>query len=172
MKSISLAVFAALCAATLSANPCGPRHRSYAYSIGHGHVSIAGGTTLDDFQAVKSRLGDECLWVRLEGKSYVIHDTEMLDRVRELFAPVRAMSPEAQNVEKEEEDLDRQIDALEDDEGPHSADTERLRVKLDDVHRRERALDRKEDELSCQAETKMWPLVEDMTQQATPKNHF
>lgn len=64
-----------------------------------------------------------------------------------------------------EENLDEQMDALsDDDDKANDAQIEPLRKQLDEVHKRERALDKKHDQLECEAEAKLWPLVDEAIQ--------
>src|SRR5437016_11733061 len=140
MRRIALAT-ALLWATASVAAPCGSRQHVYVYAFGDGRITISAGDTLEDYRAIRHRLGDDFLWFRRDGKSYVTLDSELLARVNALFAPVRALAPEQRAVEREESELDDQIDALEDLERPLTADEERrldnLRPRRDEVHRRE-----------------------------------
>ena len=165
MRTTALAATAFLWATITVAAPCGHRGDKYVYMYGDGNTVMSGGANVEDLLVLHHHLSGEFLWVRRGGKSYVIRDSELLDRVQALFVPVRALAPEERAVEREESELDHQIDELEDLERPLTSDEERrldkLRPRRGEVHRREHELDKREDELNCQAEAKMWPIVEE-----------
>ncbi len=159
------AILLLLTATVASASPCreaSGRRWSYAYRSGGQNVTIAGGASIEDFRRLRSSLGSDGFWVRIEGVNYVVHDEDFVGRVQAFFAPVRALEPDVQAVEREQEELDQEIDAIEDDEDRDAAGSARLKelhTKMKDVTRREKKLDEETDRLSCDAEAKTWTLV-------------
>jgi len=157
-RSLSLAVLLVLAAATAEARD------SYVLHFGAGNSTTISGS-LEDFTAVKGTLSGDYLWVRRDGRRYVITDRAMLAEAWDYFAPERALRPQQQAIERETRKLERESDALEDTDDRKLTASERSR--LDELHalerdlaRREQALDEREEELDRIAERKLWSLVD------------
>jgi DNA repair exonuclease SbcCD ATPase subunit len=136
---------------------------------------------LTSFQSLQTRFGDDFLWVRRHGKSYVIRDASLLQRTHAFFAAVSALAPareaikrEEKKIDREEERLDEIADRASDSEdrraksAPSVGELREVRVKLEEVRarqrsisERERELDQREDALEQEAERKLWRLVDD-----------
>ncbi|MBV8545582.1 MAG: hypothetical protein JO093_23750 [Acidobacteria bacterium] len=137
---------------------------SYVLHFGSGNSTTISGS-LEDFTAVKGTLSGDYLWVRHDGRRYVITDRAKLAEAWDYFAPERALRPQQKEIERETRKLERESDALEDIDDRKL--TARERDRLDELHaqerdlgRREQALDQREEELDRVAERKLWQLVE------------
>jgi len=138
---------------------------------------------LSGFQSLKARYGDDFLWVRRHGRSYVVRDAALLQRAHSCFAAVSALAPAHEAINREERKLDREeerLDAITDrasdsedrrmsaKSAPSEGELREVRMKLEEVrarqrvvNERERELDRREDILEQEAERNMWRLVDD-----------
>jgi hypothetical protein len=117
---------------------------------------------------MRERYGRDFLWVRRNGREYVIRDRALLATIDALFSPQRELEPQQRTVDREESELDHEIDALEDrdeDDKPLTAAEETrlrdLRARERDVSARQRDLDRREEELERKAERQLWRMVDD-----------
>ncbi|HEX3578800.1 MAG TPA: hypothetical protein VHY33_09580 [Thermoanaerobaculia bacterium] len=137
---------------------------SYVLHFGAGNSTTISGS-LEDFTAVKGTLSGDYLWVRRDGRRYVITDRARLAEAWDYFAPQRELRLQQREIERETRKLERESDALEDsDDRPL---TDRQRARLDELHsqehdlsRREQALDQREEELDRIAERKLWQMVD------------
>lgn len=157
-RSLSFAVLLVLASAAAEARD------SYVLHFGAGNSTTISGS-LEDFNAVKDTLGGDYLWVRRDGRRYVITDRAKLAEAWDYFAPERELRPQQREIERETRKLERESDALEDMDDRKL--TARERDRLDELHaqerelsRRERALDQREEELDRIAERKLWSLVD------------
>jgi len=156
-RSLSFAVLLVLAAASAEARD------SYVLHFSAGNSTTISGS-LEDFNAVKGTLSGDYLWIRHDGRSYVITDRAKLAEAWDYFAPERELRPQQRGIERETRKLERESDALEDADRELTA---RERDRLDDLHaqerdlsRREQALDQREEELDRIAERKLWQLVD------------
>ena len=156
--SLSFAVLLVLAAASAEARD------SYVLHFGAGNSTTISGS-LEDFTAVKGTLTGDYLWVRRDGRRYVITDRAKLAEAWDYFAPERELRPQQREIERETRKLERESDALEDMDDRKL--TARERDRLDELHaqerdlsRREQALDQREEELDRSAERKLWQLVD------------
>jgi hypothetical protein len=157
-RSLSLAVLLVLAAAAAEARD------SYVLHFGAGNSTTISGS-LEDFTAVKGTLSGDYLWVRRDGRRYVITDRAKLAEAWDYFAPERALRPQQREIERETRKLERESDVLEDTDDRKLTASERSR--LDELHarerdlaRREQALEEREEELDRIAERKLWSLVD------------
>ena len=74
----------------------------------------------DAFARMREKRAGDFLWFRRAGKTYLIEDAATLRQAHELFAPLRALEPEQEDLRRrqeelseKEEELDRQQDRLE-----------------------------------------------------------
>jgi hypothetical protein len=156
--------------------------------VPHGSNMMSSNVNLDRALAVRHRLGSHFLWVRDHGVEYVIRDEATLDRVEHLFDSAHALSPDVERlhermrpVEKREERLDSEIDAISDDDERTPRDEERRRdlerqlrdveSKLRDLEREEEALDAKQDRLEEDAERKMMPIIDEAIRTGVAKRY-
>jgi hypothetical protein len=158
-RSLSLALLLLLAAAAAEARD------SYVLHFGAGNSTTISGS-LEDFNAVKRTLAGDYLWIRHDGRRYVITDRALLAEAWDYFAPQRELRPQQRQIEHDTRKLERESDALEDAQDDREL-TARERARLDDLHaqerdlgRREQALDQKEEELDRIAERKLWQLVD------------
>jgi len=125
--------------------------------------------------AVSQSLRPPVLWVRRDGRRYEIRDRAILDRVAEALRPVRKISEEHQAFEqrarplyRQESDLDRQIDAIEDGKRPDEgrlakleAERRELRPQLRDVEAEESDLDARQERAEAVFERALGALVDE-----------
>src|SRR4051794_15304571 len=157
-RSLSLAVLFVLITAAAEARD------SYVLHFGAGNSTTISGS-LEDFTAVKGTLTGDYLWVRHDGRRYVITDRAKLAEAWDYFAPERALRPQRRAIERETRKLERESDARED--AAAREPPARGRARLDELHaqerelgRREQALDEREEELDRIAERKLWQMVD------------
>jgi hypothetical protein len=129
-------------------------------------ILISSQTSVRTIKAVRSRYGSASfLWVRIDGREYVIRDRAFLDRADVLFAPLHALEPEQAKVGQEEKALDREEERLEklagDDETRVRDLLRELERKQRDVEAREKVLDDREEELERVAEDDLWRMVDE-----------
>jgi hypothetical protein len=161
-RSLSFAVLFVLIAAAAAAAEA---RDSYVLHFGKGNSTTISGS-LEDFTDVKGTLSGDYLWVRRDGRRYVITDRAKLAEAWDYFAPERELRPQQRDIERETRKLERESDALEDAHDDREL-TARARVRLDELHarerelgRREQALDEREEELDRVAERKLWQMVD------------
>src|SRR5262245_10002095 len=140
---------------------------SYIIALGQ-HLRTVCNVSVEDLVSLREHMPERYIWVRRDGRPYLIVDETLLRQFAALFEPQRALAPEQEKVSREESKLDREIDALEDrdDDGGRRTPAEEkrleeLRARMRVVAQRERELDRKEAELERAAERAFWPLVDD-----------
>ncbi len=129
-------------------------------------ILISGQSSIRNVKAVRARYGSApFLWVRIDGREYVIRDRAFLDRADVLFAPIRALEPEQAKVSREEKELDRKEEHLEEvaehDEARVRDRMHELERQLRSVAAREQALDDREEELERVAENDLWRMVDE-----------
>jgi hypothetical protein len=158
-RSLSFAVLLVLAAAAAEARD------SYVLHFGAGNSTTMSGS-LEDFTALKGTITGDYLWVRRDGRRYVITDRTKLAEAWDYFAPERELRPQQREIERETRKLERESDALEDAQDDRQL-TAHDRARLDELHaqerdlgRREQALDEREEELDRIAERKLWQLVD------------
>jgi hypothetical protein len=122
-----------------------------------------GGTThmigsIEDLKRIKSKLRGlgPALFVRLDGKEYVIDDAATVDRARDIFKRSDPMDAKQEALERDMEALQRRQDALDerDDEAHAKLDAEERALDL-----RQEELDAVQDETSTQMELNLEKLV-------------
>jgi hypothetical protein len=157
----------ALLATSLAATSAVARNRdAYILCSGGRNVStlISSGINWPaDFKDSCSRFDGNFLWVRRDGRDYIVRDRDFLDRSTALFGPVKQLEPEQRRIAAEEAKLDEEADRLEDREDDSPAARDRLR----EIHRRqrevgdrEREIDRREEALEREAERALWRMVD------------
>lgn len=158
-RSLSFAVLLVLAAAAAEARD------SYVLHFGPGNSTTISGS-LEDFTAVKGTLSGDYLWVRRDGRRYVITDRAKLAEAWDYFAPERELRPQQREIERETRRLEHESDALEDAQDDREL-TDHERARLDNLHaqerdlgRREQTLDEKEEALDRVAERKLWQMVD------------
>jgi chromosome segregation ATPase len=141
---------------------------SYIYARAGSNAVISKGS-LDEILRLKERFTGSYLWVRMDGREYLIRDANALAEVDRACQPLRALEPEQRALRHKMKPLEHREDQLEDqiDEITDSVDdedermTEATRARLRDLEqqlrvverelkqyeREEEDLDRREDEL-------------------------
>jgi len=139
---------------------------SYIYARAGSNAVISKGS-LDEILRLKDRFTGTYLWVRMDGRDYLIRDANALAEVDRACQPLRALEPEQRALrhkmkplEHREDQLEDQIDEITDSEDDEEI-TEATRARLRDLQqqlrvverelkqyeREEEDLDRREDEL-------------------------
>ena len=147
-----------------------PAHAS-SYVFVRSSNSLTSNVGIERSVAIKRQYGSNFLWMRVDGRVYVIRDANTLDAIDALWEPVRALDPDYERVharirplEEKERRLDHESDAISDDDNRSAADEARLRDlerELRVYEREEEELDRKEERLEREAERAMIPIVRD-----------
>jgi bla regulator protein blaR1 len=139
---------------------------------------------LDRALQLRDRLGANFIWFRLGGVEYVARDAATLEAIDRLWEPYRASDPEYDRLmerlhplEKKEAALDREHDALEEQE--EHADRARLRElerQLEVVQRQlrvledeERRMDEKREAIERDVERRMVPVLEEAVRKGTAR---
>jgi hypothetical protein len=148
---------------------------SYVLIHGSTNVMMTGGNVkLPAALATRSEYGGEFLWFRTRDGAYLIRDARMLERIDHLFDGARALDPDVERVrvklqplEKRESELDREIDALDEDgrDKERARDLERdmrdVEAQLRVLEREEEEVDRRRDAREAEAERRMFPILAD-----------
>ena len=158
MKRLALIAVFCLCAVTAAA-----KQRNDGYILRLDANTPIARLDLETFLAVEESIRGPVLWVQRGGRRYEIRDASILDRAAEAIRPVTKINEEheafrrrADPVYEEEEDLDREIDALEEaeEEGEQPDETRlaELREKRRALAPRLRAVEAEERELDAREE--------------------
>ena len=138
------------------------RRDGYILAPSSDNLTFSGGIDMSSFETLRERYPGKLLWVRRDGREYIIRDETLLMRAQALFAPPAALAPEQAAIAREEAALDREEERLDD-----AAKTAENRRRLDEVRarqkkvaEREKALDEREEELERIAERELWQLVD------------
>ena len=140
------------------------RGDAYMLHVGKTDVTMTSSTIdVNGLVAVRRRLGDgSYLWVRLDGREYVIRDEALLREATDLWAPVNALKPEEHELSAEERRLDKRIDAIEDRHATATRDElEDLRTRYRAVERRLRELDQRSEAMEKQIEAQLRDKIEE-----------
>lgn len=143
------------------------------HSSSGGRALISGNLNLDNVLATRNRYSGEFLWVKRNGREYLIRDAATLTEARAAFAysldgEYRALSAKMEPFEKRERELDKQIDRLSDEESaPNGPQLRRLEAELERVEQQlrrfeaeEECLDAREEQLERAAEAKLRTIVD------------
>jgi DNA repair exonuclease SbcCD ATPase subunit len=127
------------------------------YVFMHGNQWMSTNIDLSEMRELRRVGSGDLLWFRRGGKEYVIQDKVLLQEAKGLFAPLRALDPEREEIhrreraldrqeeelDREEEEIDRIQDRLSDDDDEDGEDPPRLvsDEELRDLERRSRELE-------------------------------
>src|SRR5438874_1290045 len=162
-----------------------PVHAS-SYVFVRSSNSMTSNVGIERSVAIKRQYGSNFLWMRVDGRAYLIRDANTLDAIDALWGPVRALDPDYERVharirplEEKERRIDHESDAISDDDNRSAADEARLRDlereqrdverELRVYEREEEELDRKEERLEREAERAMIPIVRDAIRKGIAK---
>jgi hypothetical protein len=126
-------------------------------------VTFSGGMSLQEWKAIRQAYPGKVLWVRRNGRDYLIRDETTILRAHALFAEDLQQSPERQAVGREQSKLDKEADRLEDKNRRTAAEDRRLdelHARLRVLAQREKELDDRQEALEREAERALWPLVD------------
>ena len=170
MRTIVLAL--AVAATPAVALACdSPSGSSSTFILREGDTTYLIGS-IKDLKRVKSRLRGPgpALFVRLDGKEYVIDDAATVDRAREIFQRSRPLDAKQEALERDIEALQRRQDALEErEDAQEEAGGERDEAAHAKLDAEERALDLRQDELDAvqdEASTQMELDLEQLAREA------
>jgi chromosome segregation ATPase len=111
----------------------GDKSMSYIYKRGDSSYTRLSGS-IGKIGEVAKRYGGEFVWVRTNGRSFVIRDAATLSAVRDAFREVEAMEPSLREVEERLNPFEREMETIEE-----RVDT--FGDQLDDEHLGESARD-------------------------------
>ena len=168
MRTRLLAFAFLLVAVAVGVLTAGDKSMSYIYKRGDNSYTRLNGS-LDKIGAVSRRYGSEFVWVRSNGRSYVIRDAATLAAVRTAFREVEAMEPSLRAVENRLKPFEQQLEAVEqrvdafgdqlDDENLAESTRDAIEAKLRDaeddmrdVERRMAGIEREMDRLEKEVE--------------------
>ena len=114
------AIFAAvLLCGGLATGPAAFAHgREDAYILSFGNSMTVSSVSIDEYESLRGRRAADFLWFRRGGKAYLVEDPATLKQARALFAPLRALDPEREDLRRRQEALeeqDQELDRREDE---------------------------------------------------------
>ena len=125
MRTAAALMALSLLPGVLAAAP-DPKKTGDAYILAVGDQWTSGDMDLDDLVRMRGRQAGDFLWFRRGGKTYRVVDAATLGRADELFAPVRALEPEFEELRRNERRLDAREDELDREEELIEGDLEDL----------------------------------------------
>ncbi len=166
--ALSVSVVLVAGAAPAAALP-GSQHSSHtsredSYILAVGTNTTISNASIDEMVRLRGDRASNFLWFRRAGKAYLIEDPATLNEARELFAPLRALEPEQEELrrreealddqegelDRREEGIDRQMDAASEDDDDEDgkvtftplsdAEQERLGSGLREIRSRQREI--------------------------------
>jgi hypothetical protein len=147
MRTRMLALALLLSASVAGVVTAAGRNMSYIYRRGDVGFTRISGAGISHIGAVSKKYGGEFVWVRVDGRNYLIRDAATLAEVRNAFREVEAMDPTIRDVERRlkpfeqrMEDIEERLDAIsdiDDDEDENLSDSQRdeLERKMRDAER-------------------------------------
>ncbi|HVQ54491.1 MAG TPA: hypothetical protein VMT25_04890 [Thermoanaerobaculia bacterium] len=148
-----------LCAGLATAPAALAHGREDAYILSFGNSTTVSSVSIDEYANLPGKRSADFLWFRRAGKAYVVEDPATLKEARALFAPLRALDPERedlrrrqealdekeQELDQREDEVDRRLDVDSDDDddavGPRSlsdADQHELEREMSEIRARQR----------------------------------
>jgi len=108
------AIFAAvLLCGGLATGPAALAHgREDAYILSFGNSMTVSSVSIEEYENLRGRRPADFLWFRRGGKAYLVEDPATLKEARALFAPLRALDPEREELRRRQEALDEQDQEL------------------------------------------------------------
>jgi hypothetical protein len=146
---LALVVSAAPAMALACDSPSNPNSATFILRNGNTTRLIG---SVEDLKRIKSKLpGHEpALFVRLDGKEYVIDDAATLDRAGAIFQSTDPFEAKQEALDRDMEALERKQDALEEREDERDdAGVERDDAARAKLHAEEHALDLRQEELDA-----------------------
>lgn len=151
-------------------NYSNPSHDAYVLAIGGTTMTTNASTST--IVAVRRAWAGDFLWFRRHRRAFIVRDPTVIEKVRDLFAPLDALRPDQKalgrrekDVDREEEALDRERDRIQDSSDaddeeaavPARAPADEARVKeldarIAELRSRQRALEAEERELDSRAD--------------------
>jgi hypothetical protein len=158
MKRFALIAVLCICAASGAA-----KQRSDGYILCLDAETRISSLDVQTLVAVDESLHCPVLWVRRDGRRFEIRDPSILARAAEAVRPLTKVNKEYETFQsrarpayKEEEDLDREIDAIEDavEKGEHPAEARlgELQGKRRELAQRLRAVEAEDREIDARQE--------------------
>ena len=87
----------------------------------------------DAFARMREKRSGDFLWFRRSGKTYLIEDPATLRQAHELFAPLRALEPEQEDLSRRQEELGRKEEELDRQQDELESQMERLTEEAGDT---------------------------------------
>ncbi len=109
---VATAVFAATLASSALLAAPEPARADDPYILAVGDKWTSSNMDLDDLVKMRDRLAGDFLWFRRGGKAYRVVDAPTLSKAESLFAPMRALEPEFEELRRQERKLDAKENEL------------------------------------------------------------
>jgi len=101
------AIFAAVLFCGGLAAPAAIAHgREDAYILSFGNSMTVSSVSIDEYENLRGGRSGDFFWFRRAGRTYLVEDPAMLKQARALFAPLRALDPEREDLRRRQEALD------------------------------------------------------------------
>lgn len=152
MRTRMIGLVLVVSAVMAGVSAAGGNRMSYIYKRGDSSYTRISGSAMDRIGAVSRKYGSEFVWVRVDGRSYVIRDSATLAAVRNAFREVEAMEPSLRDVEKRLKPFERQMEGVEermdalsdqlDDEALSDSERDAIERKMHDVENDMRQVER------------------------------
>jgi vacuolar-type H+-ATPase subunit I/STV1 len=128
-------------------------HFTYIYKKG-GHTHMRSSMDIERMVKVSKRWEGDYVWLRLDGKEWLIRDAAVLAEVNRVFAEMHALEPAKRAADAQRhpyevkiEALEKQIDALTDDDDENVNDK-----RVRELERQMRAIEREYEAVERKAE--------------------
>jgi len=156
MRTRLIALALLVSGAVAGAIVAGNQPITYIYKRGDSHYTRLSGPfneSIDRMVKATKKYGNEFVWLRKNGRNYVIRDARTLAEVRQAFREVEAMEPSLREVERrlkpferEMEEIEERVDALGDsldDEEMAESTRNSIEARLRDAEEALRAVEAK-----------------------------
>jgi chromosome segregation ATPase len=149
MIALALLVSAAVTGGIAASN----RPDTYVYKRGNGMYSRISGSAINRIGEIYKKYGNEFVWLRMNGRSYVIRDAATLAEVRNAFRHLEEMDPSLRDVERRMKPFEQELEKIEervdslgdslDDERLSDAKRDAIEAKLRDAEEKMRGVEEK-----------------------------
>ena len=147
--ALVLLVSAAVAGVITAAN----RLDTYVYKRGNGMYSRISGSAINRIGEIYKKYGNEFVWLRMNGRGYVIRDAATLAEVRNAFRHLEELDPRLREVEQRMRPFEREIEKIEesvdslgdslDDESLSDAKRDAIEARLRDAEEKMRGVEEK-----------------------------
>jgi myosin heavy subunit len=120
-------------AAAVPLTAANERSTADAYVLAMGKSCMSTNLDFDAFARMREKRAGDFLWFRRAGKTYLIEDVATLRQANELFAPLRALEPEQQDLSRRQEELGQKEEELDRQQDEFESQMERLTEEAGDT---------------------------------------